>query len=142
MELIADGIHSTAEATDIAYQLIGEDRLVLITDAMRAKCLADGQYDLGGQQVTVEKQKATLEDGTIAGSTLELVNGLKHMMHVSNCTLEQAIKMGSTNAALELGIYDRKGSIKAGKDADLVLLNADNDIIMTICRGNIVYERK
>nr|WP_239587889.1 N-acetylglucosamine-6-phosphate deacetylase [Gracilibacillus alcaliphilus] len=142
VELIADGIHSTPEAAKIAFDLKGEDRLLLITDAMRAKCLQDGEYELGGQKVLVENQKATLEDGTIAGSTLRLGNGLKNMMDFAGCTVEEVIKMGSTNAAIELGIADRKGSIAAGKDADIVLLDKHHDIILTLCRGEVAYERE
>ncbi|WP_066187181.1 N-acetylglucosamine-6-phosphate deacetylase [Gracilibacillus timonensis] len=142
VELIADGIHSTPEAAKIAFDLKGKHRLLLITDAMRAKCLQDGEYELGGQKVSVKDQKATLEDGTIAGSTLQLHNGLKNMIEFAGCTMEEVIQIGSTNAAAELGIDDRKGSIAAGKDADIVLLNEENNVLLTLCRGEVAYERK
>ncbi|SHN34574.1 N-acetylglucosamine-6-phosphate deacetylase [Gracilibacillus kekensis] len=142
VELIADGIHSAPDAVKTAYHLKGKDNLLLITDAMRAKCLQDGEYDLGGQKVFVNNQKATLQDGTLAGSTLKLGNALKNMMEFSECSLEDAIMMGSSNAAKELGVDNRKGAIGIGKDADIVLLDENNDILLTICRGEIVYERK
>ncbi|QGH35803.1 N-acetylglucosamine-6-phosphate deacetylase [Gracilibacillus salitolerans] len=140
VEIIADGIHSTSDAVNTAYQLKGNEKMLLITDAMRAKCLQDGNYELGGQKVIVENQKATLEDGTLAGSTLKLGDAVKNIINFTNCSLEEAISMASSNAAKELGIDDKKGTLATGKDADIVLLNENNDIILTICRGEIAYK--
>ncbi|WP_054861478.1 N-acetylglucosamine-6-phosphate deacetylase [Gracilibacillus sp. JCM 18860] len=142
VEIIADGVHSTKEAVQIAYQQKQENKLILITDSMRAKCLKDGVYDLGGQEVTVKNQEATLKDGTLAGSTLKLGDGFKNIIQFTDCSIEAAICMSSQNAAKELGIYEKKGSITVGKDADIVLLNEDNDVITTICRGNIAYSNE
>ncbi|WP_208589789.1 N-acetylglucosamine-6-phosphate deacetylase [Gracilibacillus suaedae] len=141
VEMIADGVHSTPEAIQTAFELKGKDRLLLITDAMRAKCLHDGHYDLGGQKVNVVEQKARLEDGTLAGSTLKLGDALKNIIQFSGCTFEEAIAMTSANAAKELGMINRKGTIAEKKDADIVLLDDNNDIILTLCRGEIAYER-
>ncbi|MGN8644769.1 N-acetylglucosamine-6-phosphate deacetylase [Gracilibacillus sp. HCP3S3_G5_1] len=142
VEMIADGVHSSPEAIRTAYELKGKDKLLLITDAMRAKCLHDGQYELGGQKVNVVEQKARLVDGTLAGSTLKLGDALKNIIEFSGCSFEEAIAMTSANAAKELGMINRKGSIAEKKDADIVLLDEQNDIILTICRGEIAYERK
>lgn len=140
-EMIVDGIHICPETVNIAYRLKGKDRIILITDAMRAKCLKNGTYDLGGQVVSVRDGKATLADGTLAGSVLKMDRGFRNMMAFTGCELSDIIQMGSVNPAVQLGIYDRKGSIKEGKDADLVVLNEQNDIVMTICRGKIVYKQ-
>ncbi|MDX8045640.1 N-acetylglucosamine-6-phosphate deacetylase [Gracilibacillus sp. S3-1-1] len=141
VELIADGIHSDFEAVNIAFKTIGKDRLILITDAMRAKCLPDGRYDLGGQEVFVEKEQARLADGTLAGSTLKLNDAFKNILQFTDCSFEEAIAVTSTNAAKELGLIDRKGTLTEDKDADIVLLDENNEIALTICRGNIAYER-
>ncbi|MCP8617812.1 N-acetylglucosamine-6-phosphate deacetylase [Salirhabdus salicampi] len=141
VELISDGVHAHPEAVRLAFQQKGADKLILITDAMRAKCLKSGTYDLGGQAVTVTEDKAFLEDGTLAGSVLEMDSALKNMMSFSNCTLEEAILMTATNPAKELNVYDRKGSIQIGKDADLVILNEEQDVEMTFCRGQLAYKK-
>lgn len=140
-ELIADGIHVSPEMIQLIYNNIGSDRLLLITDSMRAKYLQDGTYDLGGQEVTVQGNKATLEDGTLAGSMLKMIDGVKNMMDIAGATIGDIIKMASINPAKQIGVYDRKGSIEVGKDADILLLDEDYTIRYTICKGKIAYER-
>ncbi|GAA5416504.1 N-acetylglucosamine-6-phosphate deacetylase [Paraliobacillus ryukyuensis] len=141
VELIADGIHSTKEAVQLALRQKTAERLVLITDAIRAKCLKNGAYDLGGQQVTVNDRKATLADGTLAGSTLKMNNAFQNILAFTNCSIEEAVKMTASNPAQELGLFNRKGSLTTGKDADMVVLNDANEVVMTICRGEIAYEK-
>lgn len=141
VEIIADGVHSRREAVRLAFRQKTADRLQLITDSMRAKCLKNGTYDLGGQEVTVTDNKAYLADGTLAGSVLKMGNAFQNMMEFSGCSIEDAIKMSSTNAAKELGLFGKKGSIAVGKDADLVILDEKNDIYMTFCRGKLAYKR-
>ncbi|OQP04483.1 N-acetylglucosamine-6-phosphate deacetylase [Geobacillus sp. 44B] len=140
-ELIADGVHVAPEMIRFAYQNKGSAGLILITDAMRAKCLGAGTYELGGQEVTVQGEKATLRDGTLAGSILKLGDAVKNAMVYTGCTLEDIIRMTSWNPAKQLGVLDRKGSIRAGKDADLVVLNERHDVVMTICRGKLAYSK-
>ncbi|MDL4842105.1 N-acetylglucosamine-6-phosphate deacetylase [Aquibacillus rhizosphaerae] len=142
VELIVDGIHSTKEAVKLAFRQKTADRLVLITDAMRAKCLKNGSYDLGGQQVTVDDGKAILADGTLAGSTLKMGNAFQNIIAFTNCSVEESIKMTATNPAKEIGVFDRKGSLAAGKDADIVVLNEENEVEMTFCKGEIAYQKE
>ncbi|GGE52353.1 N-acetylglucosamine-6-phosphate deacetylase [Pullulanibacillus camelliae] len=137
-EMIVDGIHIVPESVKLAYQIKGQDRIILITDAMRAKCMKNGIYDLGGQQVTVENGKATLPEGQLAGSVLKMADALRNMMAFADTDLPAVIKMGSENPAKQLNVFDRKGSIAAGKDADLLILNEDNEIVMTLCRGAMI----
>lgn len=141
-EIIADGIHVEPEAIKLAYQQKTAERLILITDAMRAKCLKNGDYDLGGQQVTVKDGKATLADGTLAGSVLTMVQAFKNIITYTGCEIEDAIKMSSTTPAKELKVYDRKGSITIGKDADIVILDEQLEIIMTLCKGKLAYKKE
>jgi len=138
-ELIVDGIHVHPAIVKLAFQLKGRDRLVLITDAMRAKHLGDGSFELGGQQVTVKDGEARLANGSLAGSVLKMNVAVKNMLSYTGCGLEDAVKMTSENPAKELGIFDRKGSIAEGKDADLVVLDENYQVVLTLCRGRIAY---
>ncbi|GEN52934.1 N-acetylglucosamine-6-phosphate deacetylase [Halobacillus faecis] len=142
VEMIVDHIHIHPEAVRLAYQVLGSDRTILITDAMRAKCLSAGTYDLAGQNVTVNNGEARLSDGTLAGSILTLEEAARKMRTFAGVELNELVKMTSANAARELGIYDRKGSITKGKDADLVLLDEKGCVVTTICRGIISYNCK
>lgn len=140
VELIADGIHVHPKMIDLVFRLKDLDHAVLITDSMRAKWLPDGESELGGQKVFVSDGKATLEDGTLAGSILKLNHGVKHVMEFANLTLPEVVKLVTMNPAKELGLHDRKGSIEVGKDADLVVLNEKCEPILTICRGEIAFK--
>jgi N-acetylglucosamine-6-phosphate deacetylase len=139
-ELIADGIHVAPEMLQLIYQNVGSERLILITDAMRAKCLQAGTYDLGGQNVFVDGIRAVLEDGTLAGSILKLGNGVKQMLKLDGVSFKDVIAMASMNPAKQLGVFDQKGSIAVGKDADLLLVDNQFTIKYTLCRGTIAYE--
>ncbi|XJZ26447.1 N-acetylglucosamine-6-phosphate deacetylase [Bacillota bacterium Lsc_1132] len=141
-ELIADGVHVRPEMVELAYKLKGKERIILITDSMRAKCLKNGHYDLGGQDVTVQDGKAVLKDGTLAGSILRLSDAVKNLQNFSGCSLRDAIEMASVNQAKQLNLYDRKGSLAVGKDADIVLLNQDSEVCMTFCRGKLAFKRE
>lgn len=141
VEIISDGIHVRPEALRLAYRQKTAEKLVLITDAMRAKCLKSGSYDLGGQQVTVGEGKAVLEDGTLAGSILKMGKAFQNIMAFTDCTIEEAIQMSSVNPAKELGMYDRKGSLTPGKEADIVVLDDNHEVYMTFCRGVLAFEK-
>lgn len=138
-ELIVDSLHLHPAVVDLAYRIKGKDRLFLITDAIRAKCLGSGSYELGGQTVEVTDGKAMLKDGTLAGSTLSMTQAIKNMVQFSKCSLQEAIHMASYNPAKALKLTAHKGSIAIGKDADLVVLNADIDIRMTMREGREVF---
>ncbi|WP_349407681.1 N-acetylglucosamine-6-phosphate deacetylase [Pseudalkalibacillus sp. SCS-8] len=141
-EIITDGLHSAPEMVHFAYELKGRENLLMITDSMRAKCLNDGVYELGGQNVRVNGDKATLEDGTLAGSVLTMQSAFMNMKTFTGANLEDLIHMTSINPAKQYGVYDRKGSIDIGKDADLIILDENDDLKMTICRGQIAYSKR
>ena len=136
-ELIADFIHCSEAAAKFALKCKGDDRLILITDAMRAKGLSEGTYDLGGQAVTVGKD-ARLADGTLAGSILKMNEAVKNMAPF--CQPEQLVKLSSTNANRLLG-RQHYGAIKEGFKADLVLLDRSFEVQYTILNGQIVYSK-
>ncbi len=139
-ELIVDGVHLHPAIVELALCLKGKDRLVLITDAMRATCLGDGQYDLGGLTVNVQAGCARLPDGTLAGSTLRMPQALRNMMQFSHCQLADAITMAAETPARILGLGERKGSIVVGKDADLIIMTDALDVVLTLRQGVVVFE--
>ncbi|MCT1901846.1 N-acetylglucosamine-6-phosphate deacetylase [Oceanobacillus sojae] len=138
-ELISDGIHVVPEMLQLIFDNVGSDRIIMITDSMRAKGLEDGNYELGGQPVQVKNGQATLDNGSLAGSILKMIDAVKVMLKLDGVEIEDIVKMTAENPAKQVGIFDRKGSIEAGKDADFVLLNDEADIVYTICKGKIAY---
>lgn len=141
-ELIADGIHVADEMLQLIYDNIGSERLILISDAMRAKGLPAGDYELGGQPVKVNKDRAVLADGTLAGSILKMCDAARRMLGLDGVTLQDVVKMASSNPAKQINVYDRKGSIAVGKDADILLVDDDLNIKYTFCRGEIAFREE
>ncbi|QHE62838.1 N-acetylglucosamine-6-phosphate deacetylase [Rossellomorea vietnamensis] len=142
VELITDGIHVRPEVIQLAFNQITDERLILITDSMRAKCLKNGQYDLGGQMVTVKDGKALLDEDTLAGSVLKMKDAFSNIQSFTTGDMRSAIKMTAENPAKQLNIFDRKGSLALRKDADIVLLDENKDVFTTICKGKIAYTRE
>lgn len=142
IEIIADGIHVCPEMIKLSLQTKGMDGMILITDSIRAKCMKNGTYDLGGQNVTVKEGKALLDNGTLAGSILKMKESVQNMMEFANISLKEAVRLASTNPAKQLNVFDRKGSIEKGKDADIVILGRDLEVKQTFCRGVKAFERK
>ncbi|MBP3037906.1 N-acetylglucosamine-6-phosphate deacetylase [Bacillaceae bacterium Marseille-Q3522] len=140
-ELIADGIHVHPAIVKLAIKAKGIERVILITDSMRAKSLAEGEYDLGGQQVHVKNGKALLANGTLAGSILKMDQAIRNVREFAGVSLQEAAQLASLNPAKQLRVDDRKGSIAIGKDADLVVLDNQLHVSLTICRGKIAYGR-
>lgn len=136
-EMIVDGTHSHPASVAIAYRMKGNERFYLITDAMRAKGMPEGEYDLGGQKVTVQSQQARLANGALAGSILKMNHGLRNLISFTGDTLDHLWRVTSLNQAIALGIDDRKGSIKVNKDADLVILDEDMNVKSTIKQGKV-----
>jgi N-acetylglucosamine-6-phosphate deacetylase len=92
--------------------------------------------------VTVKDDKATLADGTLAGSILKMRDSILNMMDFTGISLQQAVQLASSNPAKQLNIFDRKGSIDIGKDADIVVLDQYFHVKYTFCRGVKAYERE
>ncbi|MUV39045.1 N-acetylglucosamine-6-phosphate deacetylase [Lentibacillus sp. JNUCC-1] len=141
-ELIADGVHVVPEMMQLIYDNVGSERLILITDAMRAKCLQPGDYELGGQPVKVTSDRAMLENGSLAGSILKLRDGAKNMLKLAGATIEDVVEMASANPAKQINMYDRKGRIFVGGDADLLLVGEDLNIHYTISGGAIAFKEE
>lgn len=140
VELIVDCVHSHPQAVKLAYRTKGAKGIILITDAMRAKGLQYGEYDLGGQTVYVNEKGAHLANGALAGSVLTMEQAVKNMKAITNCSLQEIVAMSSTNAAEQLQL-PMKGRIEEGFDADFVLLDQQLNVQKTICRGKVVFEK-
>lgn len=140
-ELIADTIHSDAQIFQFVLDNKGSDQVVLITDSMRAGCMKDGNYDLGGQPVIVKNGVARLVDGRLAGSVLTLNQGIKAFYDYTDISLPRAIHLATLNPAKSIGISESKGSLEIGKDADIIILDDKLNCQLTICEGRIVYNQ-
>ncbi|MDQ0749389.1 N-acetylglucosamine-6-phosphate deacetylase [Streptomyces africanus] len=139
VELINDGTHLHPAALQLAFHRAGADRVAFITDAMDAAGFGDGRYWLGPMEVEVADGVARLlTDGTIAGSTLTLDRAFKRAVTVDGLSVEDAVAALSATPARLLGMADRIGSLEPGKDADLVLLDADYELRGVMRRGEWV----
>jgi len=139
--LICDGIHVHPAAVQMLFRVLGPDRLVLVTDAMSGTGLGDGVYQLFGQRVTIKDGKATLSDGTIAGSVLTMHRAMTNVQDFTGCALADALRMVSLNPASVLGLARNKGRIAPGCDADVVVLDRQGRPQLTLVRGEIVWGR-
>lgn len=139
-ELIADTIHVSVPAMKLLIKNKPEGKLTLITDAMRAKGLPDGESELGGQKVFVKNGEARLVDGTLAGSVLTMNNALKNVVTKVGVDFEKAVDFATINPAKNLGIDEEVGSIKVGKKADFTVLDENYEVLLTIRDGKIIYQ--
>lgn len=140
-EVIADLVHVSAPAIKLLFKTKGKDKVVAVTDAMESKHLPSGKYQLGGQEVFVNGNEARLADGTLAGSTLYMNHALKNLSNVTGLEFTDIIDLATKNPAKNLNIYDSKGSINVGKDADFTVVDKDFNVYMTISNGNIIYQK-
>mgnify|MGYP004461651155 CR=1 FL=1 len=135
-EIICDGIHIHPAMVRATFEMMGADRMILISDSMRATGMPDGQYTLGGLDVKVVGKRATLvSDGAIAGSATNLADCMRTVVKEMQIPLETAVACATINPAKSLGIDDQYGSIKAGKKADIVLLKDNLDLQAVIKDG-------
>ncbi len=141
VELIADGIHVHPAVMKLIYRVKGDGGIILITDAIRASGMPDGEYTFMDQKIFVKEKKAYLEDGTLAGSTLTMEVAVKNMVELAEVPLTHAVRMASLNGAKVLGLSRRKGILAVGKDADLVLLDNAYEVQMTVSEGIVRYSR-
>ncbi len=125
-ELICDGVHVHPSVVRGALKLFGEDKIIFISDSMRATGLEDGKYSLGGLDVSVNEKEALLPDGTIAGSVTNLMDCMRIAVKHMGIPLETAVKCAAVNPAKSVGLFDKCGSITAGKWANLVLLKKED----------------
>ena len=140
-ELIVDTFHVHKGLFELLARIKG-DNLVLITDCTRAGGMPDGEYSLGGQPIFVKGVKCLLEDGTIAGSVLKLNDAVKNFRDNTDLPFWKVVSAASLNPARAIGVDEFKGSLEAGKDADIIITDDEFNVIKTIIGGVVKYEAK
>lgn len=137
-EIICDGVHIHPSTVRATFKMMGENRMILISDSMRATGMPEGQYTLGGLDVNVVGNRATLvSDGALAGSVTNLMDCMRTVVKKMGIPLETAVACATMNPAKSLGEYDKYGSISKGKKANVVLLDEELDLQMVVKDGEI-----
>jgi N-acetylglucosamine-6-phosphate deacetylase len=141
-ELICDNVHVHPVAQKILIDVKKPARVILVTDAIRGAGMPDGEYAIDERQVTIRDGEVRLPDGTIAGSVLTMERALRNAWQASGRSLNQVWRMSSLNAARAIGVSAQKGSLEVGKHADLVLLDEDFQVHMTVVQGRVVFDNR
>lgn len=141
-EAICDLIHLSVPAIKLLIKNKPHDKFTLITDSMRAKHLADGISELGGQEVIVKDGEARLRNGALAGSILKMNHAIKNLVLKCDVPFTDAIDFATVNPAKNLNIFDSVGSIEVGKHANLVVLDGEFNVHLTVRDGNIIYKKQ
>lgn len=141
VELIADMVHVHPDLFQLVYDLKGDKRILLISDAMRAADMEEGSYEFGGQEVLKKDGRAQLEDGTIAGSLTNMNEVFKNFYKQTNISLADAVRMTARNQAKYLGLNKELGRIKEDYYADLVVLDKNLNVEITIVGGKKVFDQ-
>ena len=131
VELIGDGIHIHPAMVRNTFRLFGPERVILISDSMMAAGMENGTYELGGQKVTMKDRKATLEDGTIAGSATNLYECMRCVVDMG-VPEGEAILAATRNPARSIGIYEETGSLTPGKRADIILADENLNLVKVL----------
>jgi N-acetylglucosamine-6-phosphate deacetylase len=140
-ELIADGVHTHPAAMKLLYRAKGYDRVVLASDSSPAAGYAKGEILMAGRKVMVREGAPRLADGTLAGSNLTMNRALAGAVLMAGIPFDKAVASATLNPARVLGIDSRKGSLSVGKDADVVVMNRSFEVLITIGKGTILYNR-
>jgi N-acetylglucosamine-6-phosphate deacetylase len=140
-DFIADGVHLDPQMLRLLLKLKGADRLSLISDAVAAAGMGDGEYEIWGETITVKDGCTSNSRGAIAGSVISMLDAVRMMLSVGASEIEVA-KLAATNPARLLGIDQECGSIEVGRRADLVALDANGNVVLTFIAGSIVFEAR
>lgn len=140
IELIADTFHVHPAVMELLLKIKTAKNIILITDSIRAGGMHEGEYHFSDQKVVLKDSIATLEDGTLAGSTLTLNKAIKNIISTTGTKITDAVRMASLNASKV--VNNGRGILAAGKIADLVVMNDEFDVEMTILNGKIVFQKK
>ena len=141
-ELICDGAHVDPAPLLMAYRMLGPQRAVVVTDNLHLAGMPAETGRFAGEDVTVSGGKAARADGTIVGSVETMDQHFRNTMRFLGISISTAFRLCSTNPARVAGASNRKGQVERGMDADLVLLDGDLRVQMTICRGDVAFDRK
>ncbi len=139
-QIIVDGVHVHPAVVKLLIKVKGVDRTIMITDAIRATGMPNGDYALGDQMVHVKDGVARTDAGGLAGSTLTMDQALRNVMDFADLSLADALPMLTRVPAVSIGIDDHKGFIAPGFDADIVVLDQSYQVRMTMVAGKVVYK--
>lgn len=137
-QVIADGVHLHPAVIKLVVRSKGVGRTILVTDAIRAAGLQDGEYNLGGHKITVRQGIARTATGSLAGSTLTLDTALRNVIRYTGLSLGEALPMVTSVPAEAIGLAGRKGVLAPGADADVTLLDSDLNVRLVIVAGQVV----
>jgi N-acetylglucosamine-6-phosphate deacetylase len=140
-ELIADTVHVHPAAMQVLYRCLGKDRLILVTDAMAGAGLPDGEMAWMERVIRVRQGRATLPDGTLAGSTATLNDCVVNMNRAAGIPFAEAVRMATVNPARVAGVSHRLGQLEAGMEASLTVMDLEGGVSLAIVKGRIVYQR-
>jgi len=138
-QIISDGHHLHPSTVKMIYKILGPERCICITDGIQAIGLPEGRYIYNGREYESKGGAARYLDGTLIGSAMSLLEVVFKFKEFTGCTLEEAINSASKNPAKLLGL--NKGDIEKGKDADIIVLDNDNSVFLTIVNGRVVYRK-
>lgn len=136
-EIICDFFHVHPAVVKLLYDVKGCDKITVITDAEVGTGMPDGEYNVNGRILTVKEGKTYTEDGTIAGGTSVMLDGVRNLVSIG-VPLEEAVKCASFNGAAAAGLEKNIGSLDVGKNADIVLLNKNLDVVKVFVGGKSV----
>lgn len=140
-QLVADGVHVHPAVAKLLYRMVGPQRIALITDAVQAAGLSDGNYALGDLAISVRQGTAWLPDGTLAGSTLTMLEAVRNVVDWLDISLVDAFRMASLTPAVSIGM-EKRGWLRPGYKADLLLLDKALGLEQTIVAGTTVYQKQ
>ena len=135
VEVICDGLHIHKSVIKMLYRTFGRDRMILISDSMRATGLDDGEYEFGGQMITVKDSVARTQEGAIAGSTTNLMGCVRKAIEFG-IPIDDAFKMASNTPATLIGV--NKGRLEAGYDADFIAVDDKLNVVHTVIMGELI----
>ena len=139
-ELIVDGFHTHPDTVRATWKLLGPSQITLITDAMLGKGMPDGEYEFS--LLKCRKTGSTvqvIETGRIAGSCITMLDAIRNMKEFTDCSINDLVQMACINPAKVAKVFDKKGSLEIGKDADLILLDENLNLKYTMVQGESVY---
>jgi len=139
-ELISDNIHVHPAAMKLLIRTKGTNKVVLVTDAAQAAGMPDGEYKVGKKDVVVRNGVCRLESGELAGSTITMDGAVRNVMKSVGLPLKTAIEMATINPAVTINVDKDKGSLEPGKDADIIIIDKEVNVYVTIVKGKVVYK--
>ena len=139
-EIIADGFHVHKDVIKMLYRAKGADHIIVITDSAPPKGMPDGEYMFVGYKVFKKGNTLINEMGSIAGSLSSMHGNFKNILEFTGCSLDEARRMTSTNAAKILNLDNKLGKIKVGYESNIILLDKKYNLLKTIIKGEIAYE--